>query len=326
MPARTFIEAIRETLADEMRRDDTVIVLGEDVGKKGGVFLATDSLWSEFGDERVIDTPLTESMIIGTSIGAAVNGLRPVAEIQFADFIHPAFNQMVSEAARMRYRSNNGYSVPMTVRAPYGGGVHGALYHSQSIEAFYTHVPGIKVVVPSTPYDARGLLRSSIRDDDPVLFLEHKKMYRSVRGDVPETDYTVPLGKARISHPGTQMTLIAYGLMAHYALEAADAVADEGISVEVVDLRTLRPLDKETLLDSVRKTGKCLIVYEDNRFGGYGAEIAAIVAEEAFDYLDGPVTRIAGPDVPGVPYNHVLEDWFMVNPEKIADAIRKLAA
>jgi 2-oxoisovalerate dehydrogenase E1 component beta subunit len=290
------------------------------------VFLATDGLWSEFGDERVIDTPLTESMIIGTSIGAAVNGLRPIAEIQFADFIHPAFNQMVSEAARMRYRSNNGYSVPITVRAPYGGGVHGALYHSQSIEAFYTHVPGIKVVVPSTPYDARGLLRSSIRDDDPVLFLEHKKMYRSVRGDVPETDYTVPLGKARISHPGTQMTVIAYGLMAHYALEAADAVADEGISVEVVDLRTLRPLDKETLLDSVRKTGKCLIVYEDNRFGGYGAEISAIVAEEAFDYLDGPVTRIAGPDVPGVPYNHVLEDWFMVNPDKIVEAIRKLAA
>jgi 2-oxoisovalerate dehydrogenase E1 component beta subunit len=326
MPARTFIEAIRDTLADEMRRDESVIVLGEDVGKKGGVFLATDGLWAEFGDERVIDTPLTESMIIGTSIGAAVNGLRPIAEIQFADFIHPAFNQLVSEAARMRYRSNNGYSVPMTVRAPYGGGVHGALYHSQSIEAFYTHVPGIKVVIPSTPYDARGLLRSSIRDDDPVLFLEHKKMYRSVRGDVPETDYTVPLGKARISHPGTQMTVIAYGLMAHYALEAADAVADEGISVEVVDLRTLRPLDKEILLDSVRKTGKCLIVYEDNRFGGYGAEIAAIVAEEAFDYLDGPVTRIAGPDVPGVPYNHVLEDWFMVNPEKIADAIRKLAA
>ena len=326
MPARTFIEAIRDTLADEMRRDDNVIVLGEDVGKKGGVFLATDGLWAEFGDERVIDTPLTESMIIGTSIGAAVNGLRPIAEIQFADFIHPAFNQLVSEAARMRYRSNNGYSVPMTVRAPYGGGVHGALYHSQSIEAFYTHVPGIKVVIPSTPYDARGLLRSSIRDDDPVLFLEHKKMYRSVRGDVPETDYVVPLGKARISHPGTQMTVIAYGLMAHYALEAADAVAEEGISVEVVDLRTLRPLDKETLLDSVRKTGKCLIVYEDNRFGGYGAEIAAIVAEEAFDYLDGPVTRIAGPEVPGVPYNHVLEDWFMVDAEKIAEGIRKLAA
>ena len=326
MPPRTFIDAIRETLADEMRRDETVIVLGEDVGKKGGVFLATDGLWAEFGDDRVIDTPLTESMIVGASIGAAVNGLRPVAEIQFADFIFPAFNQIVSEAARMRYRSNNGYGVPMTIRAPYGGGVHGALYHSQSVEAFFTHVPGLKVVVPSTPHDARGLLRSSIRDPDPVLFFEHKKMYRSVRGDVPDTDYTVPLGKAAITHPGTQVTVIAYGLMAHYALEAADVVAEEGISVEVVDLRTLRPLDKETVLSSVRKTGKCLIVYEDNRFLGYGAELSAIIAEEAFDYLDGPVSRIAGPDVPGVPYNHVLEDWFMVNPEKIADGIRKLAA
>jgi 2-oxoisovalerate dehydrogenase E1 component beta subunit len=323
---RTFIEAIRDGLADEMRRDETIIVLGEDVGKKGGVFLATDGLWAEFGDERVIDTPLTESMIVGTSIGAAVNGLRPVAEIQFADFIHPAFNQLVSEAARMRYRSNNGYAVPMVVRAPYGGGVHGALYHSQSVEAFFAHVPGLKVVVPSTPYDAKGLLRSSIRDDDPVLFFEHKKMYRSVRGDVPDGEYVVPLGRAAITRPGSQMTLVAYGLMAHYALEAADRVADEGISVEVVDLRTLRPLDTDTLLSSVRKTGKCLIVYEDNRFGGYGAEVAAIVAEQAFDFLDGPITRIAGPDVPGVPYNHVLEDWFMVNPEKIADGIRRLAA
>jgi transketolase C-terminal domain/subunit len=214
MPAKTFIEAIRETIVDEMRRDESVIVLGEDVGKKGGVFLATDGLWSEFGEDRVIDTPLTESMIIGTSIGAAVNGLRPVAEIQFADFIHPAFNQLVSEAARMRYRSNNGYGVPMTVRAPYGGGVHGALYHSQSVEAFYAHVPGLKVVVPSTPYDAKGLLRSSIRNDDPVLFFEHKKMYRSVRGDVPDGDYTVPLGKAAVTRQGTKLTVIAYGLMA----------------------------------------------------------------------------------------------------------------
>ena len=298
MPPRTFIDAIRETLADEMRRDESVIVLGEDVGKKGGVFLATDGLWAEFGEDRVIDTPLTESMIVGASIGAAVNGLRPVAEIQFADFIFPAFNQIVSEAARMRYRSNNGYGVPMTIRAPYGGGVHGALYHSQSVEAFFTHVPGLKVVVPSTPHDARGLLRSSIRDDDPVLFFEHKKMYRSVRGDVPDTDYTVPLGKAKITHPGSQVTVVAYGLMAHYALEAADRVADDGISVEVVDLRTLRPLDRETLLDSVRKTGKCLVVYEDNKFGGYGAEVAAIVAEEAFDYLDGPVTQDRRPRGP----------------------------
>ncbi len=326
MALKTFIEAIRETLADEMRRDESVIVLGEDVGKKGGVFLATDGLWGEFGDDRVIDTPLAESLIVGASIGAAMNGLRPVAEIQFADFIFPAFNQILSEAARMRYRSNNGFGVPMTIRAPYGGGVHGALYHSQSVEAFFTHIPGLKVVIPSTPYDARGLLRSAIRDNDPVLYFEHKKMYRSVRGDVPDTDYVVPLGRAAITHPGTQITVIAYGLMAHYALEAADVVGEEGISVEVVDLRTLRPLDKDTVLGSVRKTGKCLVVYEDNRFGGYGAEVSAIVAEEAFDYLAGPVTRIAGPDVPGVPYNHVLEDWFMVNPEKIAAGIRKLAA
>jgi len=326
MPTRTFIEAIRDGLAEEMRRDEAVIVLGEDVGKKGGVFLATDGLWGEFGDDRVIDTPLTESMIVGASIGAAVNGLRPIAEIQFADFIHPAFNQLVSEAARMRYRSNNGYGVPMAVRAPYGGGVHGALYHSQSVEAFFTHVPGLKVVIPSTPYDAKGLLKTSIRDEDPVLFFEHKKMYRSVRGNVPDDDYTVPLGKAQVTHPGTQVTVVAYGLMAHYALEAADRVEEDGISVEVVDVRTLRPLDKATILESVRKTGKCLVVYEDNRFGGYGAEICAMVAEEAFDYLDGPVSRVAGPEVPGVPYNHALEDWFMVDPEKIAAGIRKLAA
>jgi 2-oxoisovalerate dehydrogenase E1 component beta subunit len=326
MPIKTYIEAIRDTLFEEMRRDEAVIVLGEDVGKKGGVFLATDGLWAEFGDDRVIDTPLTESMIVGASIGAAMNGLRPVAEIQFADFIAPAFNQLVNEAARMRYRSNNGFGVPMTVRAPYGGGVHGALYHSQSVEAFFAHVPGLKVVIPSTPADAKGLLRTSIRDEDPVLFFEHKKMYRSVRGNVPDGDYTIPLGSAAITRPGTQVTVIGYGLMAHYALEAAELVADEGIDVEVVDVRSLRPLDKATILSSVEKTGKAVVVYEDNRFLGYGAEICAIIAEEAFDYLDGPVTRIAGPDVPGVPYNHILEDWFMVNPEKIADGIRKLAA
>src|SRR4051794_22630698 len=323
---RTLIEAIRDGLTDEMRRDASVVVLGEDVGRMGVVSRATAGLWADCGDDRVIDTPLTESMIVGCSIGAALNGLRPIAEIQFADFIHPAFNQIVSEAARLRYRTQGGFAVPMVIRAPYGGGVHGALYHSQSVEAFFTHVPGLKVVIPSTPYDAKGLLRSSIRDDDPVLFFEHKKMYRSVRGDVPDGEYTVPLGKAAVTRAGTQLTVIAYGLMAHYALEAADRVAEEDISVEVVDLRTLRPLDKETLLDSVRKTGKCLVVYEDNRFGGYGAEVAAIVAEEAFDYLDGPVVRVAGPDVPAVPYNHVLEDWFMVNPDKIAEAIRKLAA
>src|SRR3954471_22871243 len=211
MGVMTLIESIRETLRTEMRRDEAIVVLGEDVGKKGGVFLATDGLYDEFGGDRVLDTPLTESMIVGVSIGAAVAGLRPVPEIQFADFIFPAFNQILSEAARMRFRSNGAFACPMTLRAPYGGGVHGALYHSQSVEAFFTHVPGLKVVVPSTPHDARGLLRSSIRDDDPVLFFEHKKMYRSVRGDVPDTDYTVPLGVAKVTHPGSQVTLIAYG-------------------------------------------------------------------------------------------------------------------
>ena len=323
---RTFIEAIREGMADEMRRDPSVVVLGEDVGRKGGVFLATDGLWAEFGDERVIDTPLTESQIVGTSVGAALNGLRPIAEIQFADFIFPAFNQIVSEAARMRYRTAGGVAVPMVIRAPYGGGVHGALYHSQSVEAFFTHVPGIKTVVPSTPHDAKGLLRAAIRDEDPVLFLEHKKLYRSVRGEVPEGEYTVPLGQAVVRRAGRRLTVVAYGLMVHYALEAAERVAGEGIDCEVMDLRTLRPLDRETLLASVRKTGKCLVAYEDNKFGGYGAEIAAIVAEEAFDYLDGPVSRIAGPDTPAMPYNLALEDWFMLSPGKIADAIRRLAA
>jgi 2-oxoisovalerate dehydrogenase E1 component beta subunit len=323
---RTLVEAIRETLADEMRRDETMIILGEDVGPKGGVFLTTDGLWAEFGANRVMDTPLSESLIVGASIGAAVNGLRPVPEIQFADFIFPAFNQIVSEAARLRYRSNGAFGCPITIRAPYGGGVHGALYHSQSVEAFFAHVPGLKIVVPSTPYDARGLLRSSIRDPDPVIFFEHKKLYRSVRGEVPDTDFVVPLGRAQVTRPGDHVTVIAYGLMAHYSLEAAELVAGEGISVEVIDLRTLRPLDTETVVGSVRKTGKCVIVYEDNRFGGYGAEVAAVLAEDAFDYLDGPILRVTGPDVPGVPYSHTLEDWFMVDPDKIAAAIRRLAA
>src|SRR5688572_20941971 len=326
MAVMTYIESIRDTLSGEMRRDDSIVILGEDVGKKGGVFLATDGLYDEFGGDRVLDTPLSESMIVGVSIGAAVAGLRPVPEIQFADFIFPAMNQILSEAARMRFRSNGAFACPMTVRAPYGGGVHGALYHSQSVEAFFAHIPGLKVVIPSTPYDARGLLRSSIRDDDPVLFFEHKKMYRSVRGDVPDSDYTVPLGSAKVTREGSDVTVIGYGLMAHYALEAADLLDGEGVSVEVVDVRTLRPLDGETILTSVAKTGKVVVVYEDNRFGGFGAEIAAIIAEEAFESLDGPIVRVTGPDVPGVPYNHVLEDWFMPSPDRIADAVRRLAA
>jgi 2-oxoisovalerate dehydrogenase E1 component beta subunit len=326
MAVMTMIDSVRNTLAQEMRRDESIVVLGEDVGKKGGVFLATDGLYNEFGGDRVLDTPLSESMIVGVSIGAAIAGMRPVPEIQFADFIFPAFNQILSEAARMRYRSNGAFSVPMTLRSPYGGGVHGALYHSQSVEAFFAHIPGLKVVIASTPYDARGLLRSSIRDDDPVLFFEHKKMYRSVRGEVPDSEYTVPLGLAKVTREGSDVTVIGYGLMAHYALEAAELLETEGVSVEVVDLRTLRPLDGATVLESVRKTGKAVIVYEDNRFGGFGAEIAAILAEEAFDSLDGSKVRVTGPDVPGVPYNHVLEDWFMPNPDRIADAVRRLAA
>ena len=230
MAVMTFIESVRTTLAEEMRRDDSIVVLGEDVGKKGGVFLATDGLYDEFGGDRVLDTPLSESMIVGVSIGAAIAGLRPVPEIQFADFIFPAFNQILSEAARMRFRSNGAFSCPMTLRAPYGGGVHGALYHSQSVEAFFAHIPGLKVVIPSTPYDARGLLRTSIRDNDPVLFFEHKKMYRSVRGDVPDGDYTIPIGKAAVTREGTDVTLIAYGLMAQYALEAAEILASDGVN------------------------------------------------------------------------------------------------
>jgi len=326
MAVMTMIDSVRMTLAQEMRRDENIVVLGEDVGKKGGVFLATDGLYDEFGGDRVLDTPLTESMIVGVSIGAAVAGLRPVPEIQFADFIFPAMNQILSEAARMRFRSNGAFACPMTLRAPYGGGVHGALYHSQSVEALFAHIPGLKVVIPSTPYDVRGLLRSSIRDDDPVLFFEHKKMYRSVRGEVPDSDYTIPIGKAAITREGTDVSIIAYGMMASFALEAAEILAGEDISCEVVDVRTLRPLDGETLLNSVTKTGKAVIVYEDNRFGGYGAEIAAILAEEAFESLDGPIVRVTGPDVPGVPYNHVLEDWFMPSPDRIADGVRRLAS
>ena len=237
MAVRTFIEAIRETLAQEMRRDPAVIVLGEDVGRKGGVFLATDGLQAEFGEERVMDTPLTESMIVGVAVGAAVNGLRPVAEIQFADFIFPAFNQLQSQVARMRYRTNGTVGLPLVIRAPFGGGVHGGLYHSQSVEAFFTHIPGLKVVVPSTPLDARGLLRSAIRDPDPVLFLEHKKLYRSVRGEVPETDFVTPLGSAAITRAGTQVTVLAYGLMAHHALVAFKAAAVDPKLMPIVTRR-----------------------------------------------------------------------------------------
>ena len=325
MAVRTLIEGIREAMSEEMERDERVMVLGEDVGRKGGVFLATDGLYAKFGESRVLDTPLAESMIVGVAIGAALNGLIPIAEIQFADFIHPAFDQIVSEAARIRYRSNGDFSCPIVVRAPYGGGVHGGLYHSQSVEAFYAHVPGLKVVMPSTPEDAKGLLKSAVRDPDPVMYFEHKKTYRLIKGEIPEGDYLTPIGPAAIRREGTNVSCFAWGLMVHHALAAAEELATEGVSVEVIDLRTLRPLDTETILKSVRKTGKALIVHEDNLTGGFGAEIAAIIAQEAFEDLDGPVVRVAAPDIPGMPFNKPQEDFFMPNPEKIAGAIRKLA-
>lgn len=323
----TLVEAIRQAMDEELARDENVFVIGEDVGVRGGVFRATVGLFDKYGPERVIDSPLAELTIVGVGIGAAVYGKRPICEIQFADFIYPAFNQIVSEASKMYYRSNGDWTVPMVIRAPYGGGIGGGLYHSQSVEAFFSHIPGLKVVIPSNPYDAKGLLKSAVRDPNPVIFLEPKKGYRLIKGEVPEgEDYTVPIGPAKVSREGSDLSVFAYGMMHHYALQAAGVVAKEGIDAEVVDLRTLYPVDRETILESVRKTSKALIVHEDNLTGGYGAEIAATIAEQGFMDLDAPVRRLAGPDVPAVPFSHPMQDWFMVNPDKIAAAIRDLAA
>src|SRR5438874_3620992 len=284
-----------------MTDDDRVLVLGEDVGARGGVFRVTAGFLDEFGEERVLDTPLAESGIVGVGIGMALHGLIPLAEIQFADFIHPAFDQIVSEAARIRYRSNGDWDCPLVIRAPWGGGVHGALYHSQSIEAFYGHVPGLKVVVPSTPYDVKGMLLAAIADPDPVLFLEHKKTYRLIKGEVPDERYEVPIGPADVKREGDDLTVVAYGLMLHQSLEAAQLLQEEeGFSAQVVDVRTIAPLDKDTIFDSVRKTGKAMVVYEDNRTYGAGAEISASIAEELMFDLDGPVVRVGGPAVPAM--------------------------
>jgi 2-oxoisovalerate dehydrogenase E1 component beta subunit len=321
-----YVDALNQAHHEEMARDEAVVVLGEDVGRKGGVFGVTAGLHDKFGEDRVIDSPLAESSIAGVAIGMAANGLRPIAEFQFADFIHPAFNQIVSEAARMRYRSNNAFGCPAVFRTPFGGSHGTALYHSQSIEAFYAHVPGLKVIAPCTPYDAKGMLKSAVRDPDPVLFLEHKRMYRIIRGEVPEEEYTVPIGPASVRRQGKDLSVFAYGWMLHESFAAAETVAGEGIDVEVVDLRTLKPLDKETILKSVAKTNRALVVYEDNLFCGYGAEVAAIIAEEGFQHLDAPVMRLAGPDVPGIPFSKPLEEWFFISEAKIADAMRQLAA
>ena len=326
MTEKTMIEAVRDAMLDEMKRDERIIVMGEDVGG-GGVFRATEGLRDEFGPDRVMDTPLAEACIVGSAIGASLNGIIPVAELQFADFSHPAFDQIVSEAARLHYRSNGTWNCPITIRSPYGAGIHGGPYHSQSVEAFYAHVPGLKVICVATPYDAKGLLKSAIRDPNPVIVLEHKKAYRSIKQEVPDGDYTIPIGVAEVKREGTDVSLITYGMMMHHSLKAAETVQQEdGLSVEVIDLRSISPWDKECVLASVRKTGKALVVYEDNITGGFGAEVAATIAEDDFESLDGPVTRVASPDVPISPYSGVLEDYVLPNPEKIAAAIRKLAA
>jgi 2-oxoisovalerate dehydrogenase E1 component beta subunit len=326
MAERTMIEAVHDAMQEEMRRDKSVVLMGEDVGE-GGVFRASEGFRDEFGEDRVMDTPLAEACIVGVALGASLNGIRPIAEIQFADFIHPAFDQIVSEVARLHYRSNGTWSCPVTIRTPYGAGIHGGPYHSQSIEAFYAHVPGLKVITVATPYDAKGLLKSAIRDPNPVLFLEHKKAYRLYRQELPEDDYTIPIGEAEVKREGSDITLVTYGMMLHHSLQAAEAVEKgDGTSVEVIDLRSVSPWDKECVLESVKKTGKALIVYEDNFTGGFGAEVAATIAQDAFDYLDGPVTRIASPDVPIAPYSGILEEAVLPNPEKIAAGIKKLAS
>jgi 2-oxoisovalerate dehydrogenase E1 component beta subunit len=326
MAIKTYIEAIREGMRDEMARDERVIVMGEDVGVKGGVFKATDGLHKEFGEMRVIDTPLAESAIVGVAIGAAINGLLPIAEIQFQDFIMPAVDQIISEAAKIRYRSNNDFHVPMVVRAPFGGGVHGALYHSQSMEAMFCHVPGLKVVVPSTPHDAKGLLRAAIRDPDPVLYFEHKRAYRLIKGEVPDGEYVEPIGKARVVTEGSDIAIFSYGLMTHFCADAAEKLGADGFSCEVVDLRTLRPLDREQIVASARKCGKVLVVQEANLAVSVASEVAAIVAEECFEYLDAPVMRLGGPEIPGVPFSPPLEEFYMLTPAKIETQLRKLAA
>ena len=325
MAEQTVIESVRNTVQEEMRRDDSVIFLGEDIGARGGVFLASDGFVEEFGASRVIDTPLAESSICGVALGAAVNGMRPIAEIQFADFVWPAINQIVGEASKVRYGTYGVKNAPMTIRVPYGGGGRGGLYHSQSIEVLFAHTPGLSVVAPATPYDMKGLLASAIRSDDPVIVLEHKRTYRLVKGEVPSDEYTIPIGKAEIKRPGTDMTVVTYGLMLHYALQAAELAADSGIDVEVLDLRTLRPIDADSIAESVSRTGKVLIVQEDTPAVSISSEVSAIIGERCFFDLDGPITRLAPPEIPPMPFSPIQEAAFMPSSETIFQAITKLA-
>ena len=319
MPTMNIIQAVNDALRLEMTREPKVVVLGEDVGKFGGVFRATSGLYDEFGPERVIDTPLAEAGIIGTAIGMALYGIRPVPEIQFADFIYPAFDQIVNELAKFRYRSGGQYPCPVVIRTPYGGGIRGGHYHSQSPEAMFIHTAGLKVVVPSNPYDAKGLLLSCLRQNDPVLFMEPKRIYRASRGDVPAEDYTIPLGEAKVVREGEQVTLIAYGAMVPIAEEAAQKAAEQSISCEVIDLRTLSPFDIDTLLVSAKKTGRVVIVHEAARTCGFGAELATSIYERAIEYLEGPIQRVTGFDTP-FPYS--LEHEYMPNADRVLAAVR----
>jgi 2-oxoisovalerate dehydrogenase E1 component beta subunit len=317
----TYLEAIREGLWEEMERDANVFLIGEDIGAYGGAFKVTAGLFERFGARRVVDTPISEAAIVGAAIGAALMGLRPVAEMQFADFITCGFDQIVNFAAKCRYRWNAG--VPMVVRAPSGGGVHGGPFHSQNPEMWFVRTPGLKVVAPATAYDAKGLIKSAIRDNDPVLFFEHKALYRRIKEDLPTEEYTVPIGKAKVAREGTDLTIVTYGAMVWVALEAAATLAQEGASVEVVDLRTLLPLDRETVCASVRKTAKVLLLHEDTRTGGMAGELAASIGESVFEYLDAPIVRVTAPDTP-VPYSPPLEDAFLPNAEKVIEKARWL--
>jgi 2-oxoisovalerate dehydrogenase E1 component beta subunit len=321
----SYLDAIREALAEEMRRDGKVFVLGEDVGAYGGAFGVTQGLHEEFGETRVVDTPISESAIVGISIGAALRGYRPVAEMQFADFISCAFDQIVNQAATLRYRYGGRASAPIVIRAPSGGNVGGGLYHSQNPEAWFVHRPGLKVVAPSTAYDAKGLLKAAIRDDNPVVYMEHKYLYRRVKGPVPEGDEVVPIGEAAVRRDGGDATVITYGAMVAPSLEAADRLAREGVEVEVIDLRTLSPFDKPAIFKSVDKTSRVLIVHEDVKTLGIGAELSAVIMEEKFDALDAPVLRVTYPDS-HVPFSHVLESANLPDADKIAGALRRLAS
>jgi 2-oxoisovalerate dehydrogenase E1 component beta subunit len=320
----TYIEAITEAMAEEMQRDERVFLIGEDIGLYGGVFKATKGLQQRFGPERVIDSPISEVYIVGGSAGAAMVGMRPIPEIQFADFITPSMDQIIQQAAKIRYRTGGTWTCPMTVRVCCGGEVGGGLYHSQINEQWFFSQPGLVVVFPATPYDAKGLLKSAVRGEDPVIYFEHKRLYRSIKEEIPEDDFTVPIGKAAVRKEGKDVTIVAYGLMYHKALQAIESMEKEGISAELIDMRTLRPWDRETIFESVKKTSRVVLIQENSKTGGVMAEISASITENVFDYLDAPVVRVAGLDVPMLPFAPPMEHFFLPNAEKISAAVKKI--